>query len=452
MKEKRYLKTWQYFTFTGGNVGMAMPTNFISSFIIFFYSSFYMGLDVGIIGTLMLMAKLFDGVSDIIFGNIMDRCSHPMGKAKPWVLRGAIPLGITGILLFFLPNSGGWVPYAFFFLFYVLYNAVFYTMTNLAYNSMFALVTTSSAEVVKMNSIGYVIVMLVNILINAGTLGLVKALGNDIAAWRITMIIYTTVGVILLIISMLTVKELSSEELGVEETPEEEVASFKENLKSAVKNPYYGWAILFNLFNNLVITGSTGLLLYFCQINLGDINIYSSLSAVYMFAIIPLLFVSPALVRKFSVYKVNLISSLIMLILSVAAIPAGMSGNTTVFYVLFCLRFVPMGALMPSTMAILPSVVEYSRIQTGKRLEGILYSSASIGYKLAAGIGSAMPGWILAAIGYSASATVQSERAVNGMAAFFYGLPVVIGIIMLVVYYKLDVEKGIERLKKEKGI
>ena len=81
MKEKRYLKTWQYFTFTGGNVGMAMPTNFISSFIIFFYSSFYLGLDVGIIGTLMLVAKLFDGVSDIIFGNIMDKCSSPMGKA-----------------------------------------------------------------------------------------------------------------------------------------------------------------------------------------------------------------------------------------------------------------------------------------------------------------------------------------------------------------------------------
>ena len=72
-KNKKYLKAWQYITFGGGNAGMVMTNNFIVAFMIVFITDFYLDMNPAVVGTLMLVAKIFDGISDVIFGNIMDR-------------------------------------------------------------------------------------------------------------------------------------------------------------------------------------------------------------------------------------------------------------------------------------------------------------------------------------------------------------------------------------------
>lgn len=107
MKEKkRYLKTWQYFTVGAGNAGMVLTANFITNFYILFTTD-YMGLNSVWIGTLMLVAKLFDGVTDLVFGFILDRGKNKRGKARPWIFRSAVPLSISAILMFFVPDAGG---------------------------------------------------------------------------------------------------------------------------------------------------------------------------------------------------------------------------------------------------------------------------------------------------------------------------------------------------------
>lgn len=65
-----------------------------------------------------------------------------MGKARPWMFFSAIPLAISTILLFCIPESFGiTAQYAYFFVFYTLSNAVFYTANNIAYATMSARIT-----------------------------------------------------------------------------------------------------------------------------------------------------------------------------------------------------------------------------------------------------------------------------------------------------------------------
>ncbi len=97
-----------------------------------------------VVGTLMLIARLFDGVSDLFMGVIIDKTNTRWGKARPWVLWSAPPLVVSLIMIFTVPNIGanGKAIYIFACI-YFPQKAVCFTASNLSYNTMLSLVTTS---------------------------------------------------------------------------------------------------------------------------------------------------------------------------------------------------------------------------------------------------------------------------------------------------------------------
>ena len=73
------------------------------------------GLAAAAIGTMMLLTRLLDGISDLIMGSIIDRTHTKWGKARPWILWTAIPMGLGLVLMFSVPSglsSGGKMVYA----------------------------------------------------------------------------------------------------------------------------------------------------------------------------------------------------------------------------------------------------------------------------------------------------------------------------------------------------
>ena len=90
------------------------------------------GLNPGIVGTLIAVSKLLDGVTDIFFGSLIDKTHSKMGKARPWMLYGYIGCAITLVAIFAIPtNLGQFAQYAWFLIAYTLLNAVFYTANNI---------------------------------------------------------------------------------------------------------------------------------------------------------------------------------------------------------------------------------------------------------------------------------------------------------------------------------
>ena len=104
------------------------------------------GLNSAVIGTLMMVSKLLDGVSDIFFGGLMDKTKSRMGQARPWMLFGQIGVSACLFLVFCIPDMGQSMQYAYFFVFYTAFNAVFYTANSIAYAALAAVATQNFCQ------------------------------------------------------------------------------------------------------------------------------------------------------------------------------------------------------------------------------------------------------------------------------------------------------------------
>ncbi len=132
--------------YMSGNIGIALINTIVATFLMFFYTDVMM-LNAGIIGTILMVSRLFDGVTDIIMGMIVDRTHSKYGKARVWVIRTCIPYAISGLLLVCVP--GGMtelVQYIYVFITYNICNSVFLTALYVPYNAMTCNITFNPYE------------------------------------------------------------------------------------------------------------------------------------------------------------------------------------------------------------------------------------------------------------------------------------------------------------------
>ena len=84
MEEKTYLKWYNKVGYGTGDIAGNVVYAFLSSFVMIYLTN-TVGLNSGIVGTLIAVSKLFDGVTDIFFGTMIDHTKSKMGKARPWM-------------------------------------------------------------------------------------------------------------------------------------------------------------------------------------------------------------------------------------------------------------------------------------------------------------------------------------------------------------------------------
>ena len=150
MEEKRYLRWYNKIGYGSGDIAGNVVYALLSSFVMIYLTD-TVGLNAGIVGTLMMFSKLFDGVTDIFFGSMIDKTKSRMGKARPWMFWGYFGCAVTLASIFMIPSSlGEGAKYAWFFIAYSLLNAVFYTANNIAYSALTALITKNGSERVQM--------------------------------------------------------------------------------------------------------------------------------------------------------------------------------------------------------------------------------------------------------------------------------------------------------------
>ena len=78
MEEKKYLKWYNKVGYGSGDVAGNVVYAFLSSFVMLYLTNM-VGLNAGIVGTLIALSKLFDGVTDIFFGSMIDKTHTRMG-------------------------------------------------------------------------------------------------------------------------------------------------------------------------------------------------------------------------------------------------------------------------------------------------------------------------------------------------------------------------------------
>ena len=113
------------------------------AFPLFFTNVF--GLTFADTAALMLLARLFDVVTDPLMGSIADRTQSRWGTYRPWLIFGAIPFGLIFALLFFTPELGMTGKRIWAYTLYLLMMAV-YTMVNVPYGSLLGVMTEDDNE------------------------------------------------------------------------------------------------------------------------------------------------------------------------------------------------------------------------------------------------------------------------------------------------------------------
>ena len=113
------------------------------AFPLFFTNVF--GLTFADTAALMLLARLFDVVTDPLMGSIADRTQSRWGTYRPWIIFGAIPFGLIFALLFFTPELGMTGKRIWAYSLYLLMMAV-YTMVNVPYGSLLGVMTEDDNE------------------------------------------------------------------------------------------------------------------------------------------------------------------------------------------------------------------------------------------------------------------------------------------------------------------
>lgn len=160
------------------------------------------------VGTIMLVSRVFDGISDIIMGIIVDRTKSRFGKARPWLLRMCIPFAISGILLFSVPAGwGDTAKLVYVFITYNLTSTVIYTAINVPYSSLNALMTQDPYERSVLSIFRNVLATCGTLMINLVTLPLVKFFGDDAAAWTKAFFVLGFLAIVAFLINFAFCKE-----------------------------------------------------------------------------------------------------------------------------------------------------------------------------------------------------------------------------------------------------
>lgn len=452
MEEKTYLKWYNKIGYGSGDIAGNVVYAFLSSFVMIYLTN-TVGLNAGIVGTLIAVSKLFDGITDVFFGSLIDKTKSKMGKARPWMFWGYFGCAITLVAIFCIPvDIGEFAQYVWFLIAYTLLNAIFYTANNIAYSALTALVTKNSKERVQMGSYRFIFAFSTSLLIQSITLGAVKMCGGGAVGWRTVAIVYAAIGLIVNSISSFSVKELSEEELndGVsKEDSESERYGVIEAAKLLIGNKFYimicGVYILQQIYTAMINMG-----IYYMTYVLKNENLYGVFSWVINIPLIIALIFTPALVTKWKgMYKLNKYSYILATIGRALVAVAGYLGSVPLMLLFTAVAALGQGPWQGDMNAVIASCSEYTYLTKHKRIEGTMYSCTSLGVKLGGGLGTAIAGWMLAASGFDGTLAVQPESCINMLYFMYLWIPMIIDFIITIILSKMNVEETNAKLKAE---
>ena len=438
-------------SFAVGDAGCNLVWTTIGSYLTLYYTD-SLGLAAATIGTMMLLSRLLDGLSDLIMGSIIDRTRTRWGKARPWILWSAIPMGLGLILMFNIPATMAYTPKLIFAcVTYILMAAVIYTACNLSYNTLLSLEAPDPKDRVKMSSLRFFLTMGTVLFINFNCTKIVDKIG-----WSGMSLIFGGLAIILLLITFFGTKErLDINKSTAKEVKAEDKMSVKESFKYLAQNKYFWFLTIIFVLNYTILGVNNGLRIYYARDVLGNVGVMGTIT---------LCFILPKMIGNLIYPYINKFlgkwkSMMAGYFIELAGVLVMAIGPATFPVACVGLALLGFGGIPHNAglFAMVGDVVDYGEWKTGKRIDGLTNSATSFGMKVGAGLGSAIAAWGLAWAGYVGGQEVTAAIA-NGIKMVFTVLPaglIVLGIIALAfcnvdkIYPKVAAELAERKAKKE---
>ena len=180
------------FMYGVSGLGMQFVWSFFTIYITMYYTN-TIGIAAAAVGTMMLLSRLLDGVSDIICAWLFKKCHFKMGKIRPWFIISGPLLAISIIMVLNVPESfSDSAKFAWVFATYAFTAAVSYTVANLAWAAIMPLMSYDDQDRVSISSFGMLMVMVGVMILQVLTPALLALFGGTLVpgAWAKMSYIY----------------------------------------------------------------------------------------------------------------------------------------------------------------------------------------------------------------------------------------------------------------------
>lgn len=261
-------------SFAVGTLGRDMVYTLMSMFLIVFLTEVLDLSDATMwwVNGLLLAARLFDAVTDIIMGAIVDNTTSRWGHYKPWIAGGAAVSAIITVLLFTDVGLRGPGFIALFTVVYLLWGLA-WTANDIPYWSLLPAMTLDPIERERIGALAKVFATIGLFAVVVAILPVTAALGGDAQAWTI----FTVVIVVIMLVGQ-CVTLFGVREPGL--VVEQERTTMKEIASVVFRNDQLLWtAVSMVLFMTGYVT-TTSFGVYFFKYAYGDEGMYSPFAAV----------------------------------------------------------------------------------------------------------------------------------------------------------------------------
>lgn len=426
-----------------GDFASSMFWKLFSMFLLFFYTDVF-GLAAAAVGTMFLITRIWDALIDLMIGAACDRTNSRWGKFRPYLLFGAVPFAVVGVITFITPDLSptGKLIYA-----YITYAAMMmiYSLVNVPYSSLLGVMTNKPDERTSLASYRFIGAFSGGLFVTATANYLVEHFGkngNTAAGYQWTVGVYAVLAAFLFILTFAGTKERLKPAV-------EQKSTLKEDFKDIAKNgPWFimlGASISVLIFNSL----RDGSILYYFKYYIKDQTInflgneysfsQSALASAYMSVwlatnIIGVLLAKPlsGKIGKKNTFLVSVITSaaLSFLIFFIGPQQIGLIFISNIFI------GISAGIVLPLMWSMYGDIADYSEWKNGRRATGLIFSSSTMSQKFGWTLGGALNGWLLSAFGFQANVE-QSGHSLLGirlMLSVFAGLGALFGILFMYFY------------------
>ena len=368
MENKKRVPLMNKVAYGIGTGGGCIFNQIAAAFLLNYYTDTAL-IGAGAIATMFLVCRIFDGVTDLVMGGIVDKTSSRLGKARPWLIASA-PLTLLGIILLMnVPlgwSEGGKLAYA--YITYIFMSCIVYTIYGISNTALLPLMTRDKNDSTMLATFSALGNNIIGLIAGSAITPLVLHCG-----WKVSSIIFGVVACILILFSGLLNKEMENEE----EAKERASVPMSQQLPATLKNKYFWLLLLLGAVSMLMNANAIGAQIFYCNMVLGNPMFMSVLMTAGQLPGILILFLMPAISKKWD-KKTFLLLGAVLIVVGFAI--TGFAGdNTTMIIVGTVIRSLGVGPILSAVFALVPDVVEYGNWKFGIRSEGLISSAQSIG-------------------------------------------------------------------------
>ena len=419
--------------------GVSLACSVVVLGYITYYCTNMLGMDPVLVGTLLMASKIFDGVTDLMAGVLIDRTNTKLGKGRPYEF-AIFGVWISTILLYSCPDLGNVGKCIWIFATYTFANSIFATLLNASEAVYLVRAFKYEDDRNKLVSLNGLFITLFCAIVSIVFPILMGTLGTTRDGWTTMLLI---VGIPLGLIGFsrfLIVKEVNTDVAAQNSKVE-----FKDFLP-ALKNKYVWLLVGITILVNVINNGNTAVGTYYFDYIVGNVGAMSTVGMLSLVTPFLLLFM-PKILQKISITKLFSIFFVIGAVGSVIKAVAGANmpllivGNLLVLF----------AVLPPSyfTLILITYIMDYHEWKSGKRVEGAISAINSFSSKLASGLSSGGVGLVMGLCGFDGTAEVIVSSARASIIALYGWVPAVFFIVLLVLLRFFDLEKRMPQIRTE---